>query len=415
MLESLHIENIAVIERADISFREGLNVLTGETGAGKSIVIDSIGAILGDRVSREIVRTGAPYGLVTAVFRGSIADSWLEANDIPSDEELIISRKISPDSKSSCRVWESSRSFFSFPSPMVLPIKIAAAEAVPEPHAAATQTARTEAIAEAVGKTVEIVNQVVEAVVAEIAVTSALAQGDGEVRITLQPTVLDGSEIRLTAKSGELMVSIAPATVAKNAKDFAEKLAKMKELDPEPIVQEKIEGDGRGVSLLLGRDGELLSAICHRRLREFPASGGPSTLCVTEYDEFAIKKAHKLLKSFGFIGMAMVEFKGDAILEVNPRVWGSFPLTVFAGSSFTEKYAKAASGEKVGYTPRDYELGKKMRFAINDLAASADLIRHGRIGKGVAGLVDFFRVPEALKDADDPAPYKKYLRSYYKR
>ena len=104
MLESLHIENIAVIERADISFREGLNVLTGETGAGKSIVIDSIGAILGDRVSREIVRTGAPYGLVTAVFRGSIADSWLEANDIPSDEELIISRKISPDSKSSCRV-----------------------------------------------------------------------------------------------------------------------------------------------------------------------------------------------------------------------------------------------------------------------------------------------------------------------
>ena len=203
--------------------------------------------------------------------------------------------------------------------------------------------------------------------------------------------------------------------VAKNAKDFAEKLAKMKELDPEPIVQEKIEGEGRGVSLLLGRDGELLSAICHRRLREFPASGGPSTLCVTEYDEFAIKKAHKLLKSFGFIGMAMVEFKGDAILEVNPRVWGSFPLTVFAGSSFTEKYAKAASGEKVGYTPRDYELGKKMRFAINDLAASADLIRHGRIGKGVAGLVDFFRVPEALKDADDPAPYKKYLRSYYKR
>ena len=173
-------------------------------------------------------------------------------------------------------------------------------------------------------------------------------------------------------------------------------------------------GKGRFLRSQLNKT-ELLSAICHRRLREFPASGGPSTLCVTEYDEFAIKKAHKLLKSFGFIGMAMVEFKGDAILEVNPRVWGSFPLTVFAGSSFTEKYAKAASGEKVGYTPRDYELGKKMRFAINDLAASADLIRHGRIGKGVAGLVDFFRVPEALKDADDPAPYKKYLRSYYKR
>lgn len=203
--------------------------------------------------------------------------------------------------------------------------------------------------------------------------------------------------------------------VAKNAADFKAKLEKMKEYDPEPIVQEKIEGDGRGVSLLLGRDGELLSAICHRRLREFPATGGPSTLCITEYDELAIKKAHKLLKSFGFIGMAMVELKGDALLEVNPRVWGTFPLTVFAGSSFTENYAKAAAGEKVGYTPRDYELGKRMRFAMNDLAASADLIRRGKIGKGMKGLIDFFRVPEALKDKDDPAPYKKYVRSYFRR
>lgn len=63
MLNELHIENIAVIERADISFGRGLNVLTGETGAGKSIVIDSIGAVLGDRVSRELVRRGADKGL----------------------------------------------------------------------------------------------------------------------------------------------------------------------------------------------------------------------------------------------------------------------------------------------------------------------------------------------------------------
>ena len=62
MLNELHIENIAVIERADISFGRGLNVLTGETGAGKSIVIDSIGAVLGGRVSRELVRRGADKG-----------------------------------------------------------------------------------------------------------------------------------------------------------------------------------------------------------------------------------------------------------------------------------------------------------------------------------------------------------------
>ena len=68
MLNELHIENIAVIERADISFSAGLNVLTGETGAGKSIVIDAIGAVLGDRVSRELVRRGAEKALVTASF-----------------------------------------------------------------------------------------------------------------------------------------------------------------------------------------------------------------------------------------------------------------------------------------------------------------------------------------------------------
>ena len=95
MLNDLHIENIAVIERADIHFSEGLNVLTGETGAGKSIVIDAIGAVLGERVSRELVRHGAEKGLVTAVF---------DANGAEAEDELILQRRISADGKSSCRV-----------------------------------------------------------------------------------------------------------------------------------------------------------------------------------------------------------------------------------------------------------------------------------------------------------------------
>ena len=82
MLNELHIENIAVIEKADISFRKGLNVLTGETGAGKSIVIDSIGSVLGSRVSKELVRRGAEKGLVTAVFDAAGCEDWLSENDI---------------------------------------------------------------------------------------------------------------------------------------------------------------------------------------------------------------------------------------------------------------------------------------------------------------------------------------------
>lgn len=105
MLNELHIENIAVIERADISFSRGLNVLTGETGAGKSIVIDSIGAVLGERVSHELVRHGAEKGIVTASFDlSSMAEKWLAENDIDADDELILQRRITIDGKSSCRI-----------------------------------------------------------------------------------------------------------------------------------------------------------------------------------------------------------------------------------------------------------------------------------------------------------------------
>ncbi len=104
MITDLHIENIAVIECSDISFGPGFNVLTGETGAGKSIVIDAIDAVLGGRTSREIVRSGAERALVSAVFTGADAEAWLEENEIDADGELILQRRIGADGKSSCRV-----------------------------------------------------------------------------------------------------------------------------------------------------------------------------------------------------------------------------------------------------------------------------------------------------------------------
>ena len=104
MLQDLHIENIAVIQHADISFTGGLNVLTGETGAGKSIVIDALQAVLGARTSRELVRTGAEKAVATAVFSTSCADGWLAENDLDPQDELILQRRIGEDGKSSSRV-----------------------------------------------------------------------------------------------------------------------------------------------------------------------------------------------------------------------------------------------------------------------------------------------------------------------
>lgn len=104
MLNELHMENIAVIERADVSFTAGFNVLTGETGAGKSIVIDAIGAVLGGRVSRELVRHGAERALVTASFDPEPAAAWLRDNEIDCDGELLLQRRVGADGKSSGRV-----------------------------------------------------------------------------------------------------------------------------------------------------------------------------------------------------------------------------------------------------------------------------------------------------------------------
>ncbi|MBE7004868.1 MAG: DNA repair protein RecN [Ruminococcaceae bacterium] len=107
MLQLLHIENIAIIERADIEFARGFNALTGETGAGKSIVIDSLGAVLGQRTSRDLIRTGAPKALVSAAFEGVDGSlPALEENGVvpEADGTLLLQRELSADGKNVCRV-----------------------------------------------------------------------------------------------------------------------------------------------------------------------------------------------------------------------------------------------------------------------------------------------------------------------
>ena len=104
MLSLLHIENIAVIECADISFDRGFNVLTGETGAGKSIVIDAISAILGQRAYRDMIRTGTQKASVRAVFTDVPEYPWFQENGVEYDPETVIQREVYLDGKNVCRV-----------------------------------------------------------------------------------------------------------------------------------------------------------------------------------------------------------------------------------------------------------------------------------------------------------------------
>lgn len=108
MLLSLHIENIAVIERCDIEFKEGFNVLTGETGAGKSIIIDSINLLLGNKSSKNMIRTGCTYSFVSAVFTdfNSSQTEFLKENDIFPDDDgnVIISRRVTSDGRNIAKI-----------------------------------------------------------------------------------------------------------------------------------------------------------------------------------------------------------------------------------------------------------------------------------------------------------------------
>jgi len=199
--------------------------------------------------------------------------------------------------------------------------------------------------------------------------------------------------------------------VAENEAQLMQIMERMRSYDPRPVVQEVVTGDGYGASLLMGRDGELLDAFCHRRIREYPVTGGPSTCCESVWEPEKVEIAAKLLRSFGFAGLAMVEFKGDHILEVNPRIWGSFPLTAQAGSQIAVRCVRAAAGEEIAYTPCDYRTGVLMRFTLNDTLATLSLLRSGQLRKALAGVGDMFRVREALRDRDDPAPLRAYFKS----
>lgn len=209
---------------------------------------------------------------------------------------------------------------------------------------------------------------------------------------------------------------------ANDAAEFAAVYAKMQAYDDKPVVQAYIAGDGVGVCAVLDKDGNPAAVLCHRRVREYPISGGPSTCCESFYDAHLVDEALRLLRALHFVGVAMVEFKGNPedgykLLEINPRVWGSFPLTLAAGSRFAEVWARAAAGERFAAPDTDYVRGRRMFFLLNDAAACLALLKKGHVGAALGGLRDLLspRVREALRRRGDPKPFRVYLKNALKR
>lgn len=188
----------------------------------------------------------------------------------------------------------------------------------------------------------------------------------------------------------------------------------MARYDPQPVVQELLTGEAVGVSLVMDGKSRPVSALCHRRVREYPTQGGPSSCCESVWDGDLVEHAVKLLRGLGFVGLAMVEFKGGKLLEINPRVWGSFPLTYKCGAPLAQDYVRASLGEELPLIQGPgYKTGVRMQFVLNDGLACLGYLRQGQPGRGLRGLVDLLnpRVKDGVFSFDDPKPFFRYLKN----
>lgn len=180
-----------------------------------------------------------------------------------------------------------------------------------------------------------------------------------------------------------------------------------------PLVQEYISGDGYGLSALFDEDSEPVALFCHRRIREYPVTGGPSCFAESVRDEKMIDYGLRLLKALRWHGVAMVEFKREQgtgeykLMEINPRFWGSLPLAIQAGVDFPLLLYRVARGEDVRPTA-DYRIGVKMRYLFQDILAARGYLKRvpdrGAFLKGfLRDLLDP-RVADGVFRLDDPLP-----------
>lgn len=189
--------------------------------------------------------------------------------------------------------------------------------------------------------------------------------------------------------------------------------------DEPPLVQERLPGEAYGCSVL-AQQGKVLASICHHRLREYPVTGGPSSCCeALSYPELEAY-ARRLMEKTGFTGPAMVEFKCDSdgkprLLEVNPRIWGTYPLTRVSGTNFGYLWYCLAAGLPLS----DYQPPQpvKMTFYPSDLAAALGYARRKQLGKACSALADLLnpKVKNGLHERSDPGPWRAYRRSLFER
>lgn len=181
------------------------------------------------------------------------------------------------------------------------------------------------------------------------------------------------------------------------------------------ILQEYVDGSARGVAMLLDEASNLVDFIAYERLLEYPISGGPSAACRSIVDPVLAETAYRLLRGLNWKGIAMVEFKGETLLEINPRFWGSLPLLYVAKSSFFLNYIRILQHEQTIITPEHlpYRPNKKMVYFPQGLFSVLKLLKSGKIKKAAAGFGALLSGKEGIFRLKNPKPFLRYLYSLY--
>ncbi|WP_058486878.1 ATP-grasp domain-containing protein [Defluviitalea phaphyphila] len=183
------------------------------------------------------------------------------------------------------------------------------------------------------------------------------------------------------------------------------------------LVQEYVTGKGFGVSMLLDFNSNLVDYIMHERILEYPISGGPSAICISQYKKDLVYSAYKLLKELKWTGYAMVEFKGDYLIEINPRYWGSMPLLFVAKSDFFENYLKVLDNSHKNIDENDipYKLKKKMYYFPQAYFAVIAYLKRGNIKKALKHIANIITAKEGIFYFKNPVPFINYLKSLVRR
>lgn len=197
--------------------------------------------------------------------------------------------------------------------------------------------------------------------------------------------------------------------IVRNAKELEKALAFFSPYDTDPIIEEFVSGNGVGASFLLDKDSKARTAFLHRRLLEYPVDGGPSACLETFENSDLIHRARLFLEAAGFVGLGMVEFKEAQgkyyVLEVNPRVWGSFPATEKASSNLLKCYLEAARNQTQPFAP-EYQPDCRVKFSRGVLAAVFSYLKRKRFADAGKAFCTFFNpfVKSALFSIKDPLP-----------